>query len=72
MTRTEALAKYAAAYAAYRMAQDVPPYNLQVETQYATMDLANMTKRDTEANALYIIEDETSILIAALNKRAAA
>lgn len=71
MTKTEALAAFAKAYRVYQLSKDVPPSNLEVAVAYATMDVANMTKTMSEANAIYVIADETSVLTEALAKRAA-
>lgn len=70
MTRTEAAAKYAEAYRAFQIVKG-STFNIEAATAYATMDVLNMVKTHSEADAVYVILDEVSYLQKALEKRAA-
>ena len=63
-----AIAQYAETYRAWRLSQEVKPYNIDVEVQYAAKDLLNLVKHGTTENALYIIADETDVLNKAIRK----
>lgn len=61
MTRIEALADYANAYRAYQMFKG-STFNIDVATNYATQDMHNATKRFSDADAIFQINDEALYL----------
>jgi hypothetical protein len=61
MTKATALITYAAAYKAYCLAKN-RTFNIDVATQYATMDLINQTKHTSEEDAILWILDEVDLL----------
>jgi len=65
MTRIEALADYANAYRAYQVFKG-STFNIDVATNYAVQDVNNQTKRYSDADAIYQINDEALYLRAAM------
>ena len=64
MTRIEAAANYANAYRAYAVAKG-RTCNIAVATEFATSDVLNMTKHMSDADAVYVINDEAAFLMEA-------
>jgi len=61
MTRIEALTNYANAYRAYQVFKG-STFNIDVATNYAVQDMNNQTKRYSDADAIYQINDEALYL----------
>jgi len=61
MTRNEALVDYANAYRAYQVFKG-STFNIDVATTYATQDMHNQTKRYSDADAIFQINDEALYL----------
>jgi len=60
MTRTEAAAKFAEAYKAYRV-RKASTVNIEAATAYATQDVLNMVRHMNDDDAVAVILDEASI-----------
>lgn len=64
MARNEAAAKFATAYRAYQVAQN-RTCNIDVATAFAAEGVLNMTKHMSDEDAVYVIRDETDMLLEA-------
>jgi hypothetical protein len=60
MTLSAALANYAAAYKGYAISKGRTA-NVEVATQYATMDMLNMVKTMKEEHAIQVVQEETEV-----------
>lgn len=70
MTKTQAIAKYAATYSAFLNTISAGG-SKEVALAYAVQDMVNQTKGMTDASAAYLINDEADYLSEKMAKVAA-